>query len=399
MREYSIGEYEVKHEISNGKIRQPYRYHNFSDMWEKDTVYIYSDRIPGVKKDYLRSLSGRSNKAFIVKKNSPFKLRSKGGAYNSYNNILGLDRYPKGVWRARIKEFQYVQSLMTKRVIDLDALEVPQAFVDARKKQSLKVVNGVAVAKERRKKLEGEVTGKLASALERTVYGQYSKFVPATIQMATAHQSPCLIVYGAASETTKMDTLYSIFPKHIRFMAFSDRELTRLKDIDLHNWIHIDKFMKGDHIVFRRAVTAALIYKFKRETYRNVFDKSYRMKNISTDIANKLEELAQYSSRYYMHGNDEMLNSMIELAQENNLFDYSIYSTYTEIRDVFAKLPFIEHMFRASSNYETDKDGMNEAIRDLFKYYKQRIDWKHYNIRLNEDVISPMVESEIEELI
>jgi len=399
MREYSIGEYEVKHEISNGKIRQPYRYHNFSDMWEKDTVYIYSDRIPGVKKDYLRSLSGRSNKAFIVKKNSPFKLRSEGGAYNSYNNILGLDRYPKGVWRARIKEFQYVQSLMTKRVIDLDALEVPQAFVDARKKQSLKVVNGVAVAKERRKKLEGEVTGKLASALERTVYGQYSKFVPATIQMATAHQSPCLIVYGAASETTKMDTLYSIFPKHIRFMAFSDRELTRLKDIDLHNWIHIDKFMKGDHIVFRRAVTAALIYKFKRETYRNVFDKSYRMKNISTDIANKLEELAQYSSRYYMHGNDEMLNSMIELAQENNLFDYSIYSTYTEIRDVFAKLPFIEHMFRASSNYETDKDGMNEAIRDLFKYYKQRIDWKHYNIRLNEDVISPMVESEIEELI
>jgi hypothetical protein len=400
-REYITGEYEIKHEVSNGKIRQPYRYHNFTDMWESDIVYVYSERIPGIKKDYLRSLSNKSKKMFIVKKDKSFKLKPKntGGAYDNYLNILNLDKYPKESWRSRIKEFQYVQSLVTKRALNLDDLVVPQAFVDAKKKTTLKIVNGVAVAKERRKKLEGEVTGKLASALERTVYGQYSKFVSETIQMATAHQNKFMVVYGPASETTKMDTLYSIFPKHIRFMAFSDRELTRLKDIDLHNWIHIDKFMEGKHIVFRRAVTAALIYKFKRETYRNVFDKAHRMKNISTDIANKMEELAQYSSRYYMHGNEEMLNSMIKLAEENNLFDHSIYSTYTEIRDIFEKLPFIEPVFSACSNYERDKDGMNEAIRDLFKYYKQRIDWKHYNIRLNEDVISPMVESEIEELV
>ena len=401
-REYLTGEYEIKHEVSSGKIRQPYRHENFSDVWEKQTVYIYSDRIPGVKKDYLRSLSSRSNKAFIVKKDEKgFKLKPKnsGGAYDNYLNILNLDKYPKEEWRGRIKEFQYVQSLVTKRALNLDDLVVPQQFIDARKKTTLKVVNGVAVAKERRKKLDGEVTGKLASALERTVYGQYSKFVPATIQMAKAHQSPCLIVYGPTSDTSKMDTLYSIFPKHIRFMAFSDRELTRLKDIDLHNWIHIDKFMKGEHIVFRRAVTAALIYKFKREQYRNVFDKMHRMKNISTDIANKMEELAQYSSMYYMHGNEEMLDSMIKLAEENNLFDHSIYSTYTSLRDIFEKLPFIEPVFGACSNYEREKDGMNEAIRDLFKYYKQRIDWKHYNVRLNEDVVKPMIESEIEELI
>ena len=400
-RDYLIGEYEIKHEVSNGKIRQPYRHENFSDVWEKQTVYIYSDRIPGVKKDYLRSLSNRSNKFFIVKKDKSFKLKPKnsGGAYDNYITILNLDKYPKESWRARIKEFQYVQSLVTKRALNLDDLVVPQQFIDARKKTSLKVVNGVAVAKERRKKLEGEVTGKLASALERTVYGQYSKFVPATIQMAKAHQSPCLIVYGPASETTKMDTLYSIFPKHIRFMAFSERELTRLKDIDLHNWIHIDKFMKGEHIVFRRAVTAALIYKFQRETYRSVFDKINRMREISTDIANKMEDLTIYSSKYYMHGNEEMLNSMIKLAEENNLFDHSIYSTYTELRDMFANLPFIEPVFSACSPYRSDRDGMTDAIRDLFKYYKQRIDWKHYNVRLNEDIVQPMVESEIEELI
>jgi hypothetical protein len=55
-------------------------------------------------------------------------------------------------------------------------------------------------------------------------------------------------------------------------------------------------------------------------------------------------------------------------------------------------------MFQASSSYNV-KDGMTDALRDLFKYYKQRIDWKHYNIRINEEVITPVAESEIEELI
>lgn len=401
MREYAVNEYEIKHEISNGKIRQPYRHTNVSDMWEKDTVYIYSDRIPGVKKDYLRSLYGRSNKVFIVKKNKSFKLKSKGGSYDSYNNILALYKYPKEEWRGRIKEFQYVQSLITKRVIDLDALEVPQAFIDARKKQSLKVVNGVTTSGpvERRKKLEGEVTGKMAHALERTVYGQYSKYVSETIQMKTAHQNPYLMVYGGSGHSVQLDRMYSIFPLHTtKFMVFSDRELTRLKEIDLHNWMNIDDFMKGNNIVFKRAVTAALIYKFKRELYRPVFDKMHRMNDISTDIHDKMEELNKYASKYYLHGNDELLDSMIKLAEDNNLFDESIYSTYNEIKGIFDRLPFMNPMFRAATVYTSENDGMNEAIRDLFKYYKQRIDWKHYNIKLNEDVITPMVESEIEEL-
>jgi hypothetical protein len=56
-------------------------------------------------------------------------------------------------------------------------------------------------------------------------------------------------------------------------------------------------------------------------------------------------------------------------------------------------------MFSASSrwNHKTG-DGMTLAIRDLFKYYKQRIDWKHYNVKLNEDVVTPLVDVDVEEL-
>lgn len=402
IRDYILGEYEFKHEISGGKFRTAGRYYyNVIDSFQNNKVYIYSDRIPGVKKDYLKEITPRHERVYIVKKTSSFKLKSKGGAYDSYNNILGLSKYPRTSWRDRIKEFQYVQSLLTKKVINLDDVVVPQEFIDARKKQTLKVVNGVAVAKDRRKKLEGEVTGKMVHPLERTVYGQYGKYVSEVIQMKTAHQLPYLMVYGGSSHSTKLDKMYSIFPKHTtKFMVFSDRELTRLKEIDLHNWIHIDDFMKGNNIVFKRAATAALIHKLIREEYRPVFDRIRRMSHISTDIHDSMEELVKYSEKYYLYGNDELLDSIVKLAEDNNLFDESIYSTYKEIKGIFDSLPFINPVFSACNSYVRETDAMSDAIRDLFKYYKQRIDWKHYNIKLNEEVVAPISEdSQIEELI
>jgi hypothetical protein len=74
-----------------------------------------------------------------------------------------------------------------------------------------------------------------------------------------------------------------------------------------------------------------------------------------------------------------------------------MYVIYKEVNALFEKLTFIEPLAEAMPNYKTD-ERLVSALRDLFKYYKHRIDWKHYNIKLNEEVITPIVESEIEEL-
>lgn len=402
IRDYILGEYEFKAEISGGKFRQAGRYyHDILDTFQSNTVYEYSDRISGVKKDYLKSITARHDRVYIVKKTSSFKLKSKGGSYDNYTNILALHKYPKTSWRDRIKEFQHVQSLLVKKVLSLDNLVVPQEFIDARKKQSLKVVNGVAVPKDRRKKLEGEVTGKMAKELERTVYGQNCKFVPETIQMKTAHQLPYLMVYGGSSHSTQFDKMYSVFPKHsTRFMVFSERELTRLKEIELHNWIHIDKFMEGKHIVFKRAVTAYLIDQFI-DSYRPAFTKINRVENISADIYQTMIKLQKYRNNYYFSGDSELYQAIAKVAEENNMYDGSIYSEFRNLESLFGKLPFINPIFSAASAYGSQNDGVTDAIRDLFKYYKQRIDWKHYNIKLNDEVVvTPVSEdSQIEELI
>jgi hypothetical protein len=290
-----------------------------------------------------------------------------------------------------------MQSRIISRFIDLDNYVVPQQFILSRKKTTIGSNGGPKV---RRQKLEGEVTGKLASSLERSVGNQNCKFVPEVVQMKDAHKAPYLTVYGSAVHTSTFDMMFSVFPTkkaNVKFIVFSERELTRLKDIDLHNWIHIDKFMEGKHITFRRVVTAYLIDQLTTN-YRSVFSRTDRMQHISTDLTDKMVQLKQYRDTNHMHGSDKLYKTMLEVAEADNLFDMSIYPLYLEIKNVFGKLPFINSMFQASSSYNV-KDGMTDALRDLFKYYKQRIDWKHYNIRINEEVITPVAESEIEELI
>ena len=388
IREYMFGEYVMKHEVSRGRFCKASSYWDLSRRYG-ETIYVYSDRLSGIKKEYLKSLNRRGHTEYIVKKEKSFKLGNSKEAlagYENYYKILQLNNFQKSEWRNVIKEFQEMVRRVTANFINLDTLQVPQAFIDSKKKVSF--TNGVAGPKERRKKLEGELTGKVATALERTVYSQYSKFVPTVFQMKNAHRNPYLLVYGNSIRQNTFDKMFSVFPpRTTRFMVLSERELKRMEEIDLHNWIHIDKFMEGDHIVFKRAATAYLINELTKD-YAEVFNRIDRMGDISTELYKKMLVLDSYKRKYHLHGDDSLYQSIIKIAEEKNLFDLSVYSVYNEVKEVFAMLPFLKPMFGMMSRYGSNSNGVNDAVRDLFKYYKQRVDWKHYNIKLNDEVVA-----------
>jgi hypothetical protein len=398
IREYMFGEYTMKNEVFRGRFCKASSYWDISRRIG-ETIYVYSDRLSGIKKEYLKNVNRRGHTEYIVKKEKSFKLGNAKEAlagYDNYYRILELNKFPKSEWRNVIKEFQEMVRRVTANFINLDTLQVPQEFIDSKKKISF--TNGVAGPKQRRKKLEGELTGKVASALERVVYGQNAKFVPTVFQMKNAHRIEYLMVYGNSTHQTTFDEMFSVFPnKTTRFMVLSERELKRMEEIDLHNWIHIDKFMEGNHIVFKRAATAYLIHKLTME-YTEVFNRIDRMGDISTDLYKKMLVLDSYKRKYYLHGDHTLYESIIKIAEENNLFDFSIYSVYNDVKELFEKLPFLKPMFGMMSRYGSNNNGVNDALRDLFKYYKQRIDWKHYNIKLNDEVVTPLVDLNVEEL-
>ena len=411
-REYILNEYDIKFRVDRGKWRECKNYwdtnlHRHSNYNNPRTIYIYNERISGHKKDYLKSISptGWNEQTLIVKKLKSFKLGSMRAStdYETYMDILGLRLIPKAKWRDAIKEFQSIVEMYKKTWKDLDALVVPQSFIDSKKKAKIIISGGPKV---RRQKLKGEILGKEASPLERDVQGQNSKFVSTIYKLEDAHKSPFLHVYGSQEDKTRLDHLYGAFKKKnnkIKFIIFSERELANLEKIELHNWIKLDKFMEGVNKPFKRIVTSHLIKKL-RDKYRPVFGKRQHMEFISKDLFEKLETLDHYAETYdagYMSGDTERIifGTLLEIAEKNNLFDGEIYPIYKEVKTILDKFPFIRSIFDVMKSWG-DSDPLQQVVIDLLKYNKHKVNLNCYTVKLTEDqpLEQELSEETVEEL-
>jgi hypothetical protein len=399
-RTHLTSEYEKKYQLSRGVFRECKRYwdmnFNYSDFLNKK-CFFFSDRISGVKKDYLKA-TFKGAELFFIKKVGSYQLgkMNRANDYSKYYiDLLTLRKHPKSEWRARIKEFQYIMSLITANVVDLDAFEIPQDWLDNRKKEkdALKIK---IPSLGRKTRLEGEIVGKRAEKLERFVNGKNSKLVPITYKLENLHKQKGMIVYGNNQDAEKIDKLYSVFPKKVSFVVFSDRELKLLENVNIHNLIPLNKFMEGKNKPFKRIVTAYLINSFISEN-RSIFSKKQRLEDVSIDLYSKVRMLEDYKDKHFQRGSDEIYKAMFEVAIQNNLFDTEVFVIYKEVKAVFAKLPFLKPLFIEMSGY-SNQEGMHLVLCDLFKYYKQKIDWKNYKLVLNEEP-TDLTETIVEDLV
>jgi hypothetical protein len=401
MKDQLFSEYSLKYSVHSGRMysEENNRWNNlswfnvFGNDWNKCIMMVYSEKLKGLTKDYIRSTYGRQ-RVKIVKKEKQFvlgKMKSVGnGNFDNYINLLRLDKYPKSEWRIRIKDFQLVVNKLTESFINLDELVVPQTFIDARKKQRIKAI----AASPKRKKLEGEINVKLLSPLERFVYGKNSKLVPTIINLADAHKQPSLTVFGKQEHADLMDKWFAVFPRHIKFIVLSERELKAIKDVKIRNWISMEEFMEGEHIVFRRAATAYLIKKLMNE-YEYAF--TIDLSGISTDLNNKLNDLKNYKKKYRLDGENKLYDEIISIAQEKNLFDNSIYSSYLNMKDFLDRNRYINSFLRHIGRYNGLAKTEKEMLCDLMKYHKQKLNWQNY--KLNEEKLEVPTEETIESLV
>lgn len=356
-------------------------------------IYVYRDRIPGIKKDYLRDTCDQYGRTFLVKPSFPMKL-GKQDKFNlgTYYHLLQLNKFPKSKWRDVIKEYQYIMSLIEANFIDLDNLEVPQEFIDSKKKA--KIVKA-AVTGNKRLKLQGEIVCKKGVPLLRYTNGKECKFDSQLYKLEDLHKAKHLKVYAKHDESNKLDVLYGVMGKQkMEIITFSDRELKIVDKLDIHNLISYEKFMEGKTAPFKRIITSTLINEMMIK-YRYVFDKSQIIAFTSKDFANKLDKLAAYRRSNYVQTNPELTKAMYAVAEEHKLYDPTIYAEYLEIKVLFEKLPFLNPLC-SKMGYYGENDEMVNVLTDLFKYYKHRVNLTHYNIKINEEVIT---EASLQELI
>lgn len=372
-------------------------------MQDNVKVYIYEDKVPGIKKDYLRSLNTYQEKVFLVKPSKPMVLGHPAKFdMETYYHLLGLRNYPKSQWRDVIKEYQLIISMIHDKFIDLDSLVVPQTFIDSRKKtKSYVSVAGTPTA--RKPKLKGEVIGKRAEGLMKWSDGRNGKFVPVTYKLEDLHKSKHLKVYTHHDDYLKLDALFGLIDKQkIELVTFSQRELNLLKDVEIHNLISLEKFMEGTTAPFKRMATAYYIKKLQGE-FHHAFERSQQIGFTSVDLRDKLDALKKYANDNfilpsYSGGSTparEFLESMLKVAEENKLFDMNIYPEAVEMREILSKLPFLNTLCQQVGYYDKSHPIIN-VMTDLFKYYKHRVNLDHYNLKLTEEVLN---EEEVEQLI
>jgi hypothetical protein len=139
------------------------------------------------------------------------------------------------------------------------------------------------------------------------------------------------------------------------------------------------------------------------EKYDSAFKKSERLKCLSEDLANKLELLEEYRNNHHIYGSDHLYSAIMAVAEENNLFDGEIYPVYKEVKAFLDRYGFVETLLDKSSYYggggTWDKDPMVSIIRDMLKYHRRRLDWKNYNIKLNEEVVTDLTDETVETLL
>jgi hypothetical protein len=360
-------------------------------------VYVYADKVSQIKKDYLRATENPNTYVNLVKRNNHRKLGnySKKHDPNSYYNLLNLATVPKDQWRKRIEEFQHFTSLLTQDFIDLDALEIPQEFINGRKKAKT-VISSTGAILARKLKVKGEIVCKKAVPLSRYSSSKSCKFDSTIYKLEDLHKSKHLKIYAPHADQDKLDALYDIVAKQkIELISFSDRELKIVNDLEVHNLISYDKFMEGKDGPYRRIVTSYLIQKLISK-YRPVFDKSQMIGYVSTDLKEKLDALSDYENKNYVNSSStRLIDEMLIVAEQHKLFDQTIYPEYLEMTEILSKLSFLNPLF-SRMGYFHKEDEVVDVVVDLFKYYKHKVNLEHYKIRMNDEILT---EETVEELL
>ncbi len=408
IQEYILNEYEAKFVVDGRTMRDAKRYYQITAvrrLYEK--VYVYEgERVSGLKKDYIKSLQmGTHKDACILRKVKSFRLfptKGRSQDYDNYYNILRLSSYPKKQWRQLIQEFQLIIKSLTDTFINVDTMDVPQSFIDSRKKQRVTAGKTNSTPGVRRVKLKGEIVCKQAEELERWVQGKSCKWVSKTYDMAKFHQNKFILVYGKQEDTDAMDKWFKPTRGHnIELAILSERELKVVSAIQLHNLMPFSKFMEGKNKPFQRIATACIIDQLV-DRYNASFERREQFKTISSNLAAKFETLNKYKEDHFKYMDDEVRNTIIEHAQQIKGFDPEIISIVNEVKATLEKFPFIETIMESMNKYTSDRNKeLQQVLIDLFKYHKHRVDWKNYNIKLNEDLpLEETLTSEtVEELI
>jgi len=410
IRDYLLNEYEAKYELSRyrGTMRE------FKGRWDKELrlgqirgnmIGIFTGILGDRKRRYLKQIySGKDIK--FVKKTISFTLFSKEKSWSKSNHLVGttdmscyhdllkLYNYPRVQWRSIIKEFQGCIHKVITDFIDVDAIDIPEAWIIADKAKNYKPKP--KVSKDGGVKEKGDVNCKIAETPERYT-GSNAKFTPIILSGKTIHQRKKLTVYGKETDRPVLDYLFGMFRGHVDLVIMSDREIKVLEMYNLHNFMNVETFLKGDNKPFRRIATARLIKKMKA-IYGATFDCKPAMRDVLPDLSYYVDKLVKFKDTYYVDYSVSNTCEMFDIdkfAGENNKYDVEMYPLLLKVDKILTKFPFIETICYHMRSYKGNEDPLMKVLIDMCRYKKTRMAKGNYRftIKVNQELVDILTDA------
>ena len=411
LRDWMLNEYQVKYELTRYRSRM----RECKGSWDMELrltqirgtkIGIFSGVLGDRKRRYLKELYANKDVKF-VKKAKSFTLFSKEKSWSKnthllgstdmscYHDLLKLHQYPRSKWRKVITEFQNCVNSVVTNFIDIDAIDVPEAWIIADKAKNYKPKP--KVSKDGGVKEKGDVNCKIAEMPERYT-GSNAKFTPIILSGKTLHMRKSLTVYGKETDRPVLDYLFGMFRTHVNLVIMSDREIKVLEMYNLHNFMSLETFLKGDSKPFRRIVTARLIRKMQ-SVYSATFDAKPGMRDVLPDLMYDVDRLVNFKKIYYI---DYTVSKSCEafdidkFAAENNKYDVEMYPLLLKVDKTLQKFPFIETIGHHMKTYPgSNVDPMISVLKDVCRYKKARMAKGNYRftIKVNQELVDILTDA------
>lgn len=387
-------EYKVTHELKNGSLRKTNNSLSFDSVKNKK-VFVYENSFSGIFKEYVRDCN-YNNVVFVRKAN---KIKLKDWRYGeSYKDICKLHNYDKSEWRTVISEFQKISAYYTEKFIPATSESIPKDWL-ARRAENLKAKRENRKKKEREKQ-DGDISVRLARNLERHVDGKNCKFETDNISISKIMQSEGISIYDTYENEHKVDMLFSLCShKRIsRMFSVSKREIKKIQGVKLHNLFTVDEFMKGENKVFRKIVTADLIYYYLRENSSlSTYYSADILEKVSKEFTSDISALDKYAEENRSRASETARIAMLEIAEANNLFDREMYEKYLKVKELCDKIPVQHLLYNCTGGKNEYNTAITNVLIQLFKYNKIKVNIENYS---NSNILEPVnsLEEAIEEL-
>jgi hypothetical protein len=288
--------------------------------------------------------------------------------------ILDLEWNDKQNWRAKIKEFQFVENEFKKLIINELDVENSKQYLDwlANYKEEQKNNRKLGIYRGNHKvlnKQQGQVT--LAYAVKKLI-GEGYKFDKTVKNINQLHKQPGLTILFT-EEQKELALQWRKLQNRWGIVIIGKNEAKKIEGI--HNHITYKQFMEKSK-VFKRLATSFLFWDII-EKYEDIYSHNSQqiIQELLKPFAEDVQKLKEYASKNgkYIRDN-EVCDSIKAIAKEQNLYDYELWDVYQRVIKNVEKYNFISLIKNNTHNSEDlakIKSLINQILYHRKMYHNQ----------------------------